>query len=99
MLYQLAIYALTQPHEAPSAIILYPTLVDAARDQVVALRDVPGGTTKARVILRPVHALVLDDLLRAGSGVAAGRQRQAMAARLAGLVPDQLSGRSPAMRC
>ena len=82
MLYQLAIYALTQPYESPSATILYPTVVDAARDQVVAFRDVLGGTTKARVILRPVHLLALNDLLRAGSGAEAQRHCRAMAMRL-----------------
>lgn len=85
MLYQLAIYALTQPHEASSAIILYPTLVAAACDQVVAFRDVLGGTTKARVTLRPVHLQVLDELLHVGSGVEAKRQRQALASRLIGI--------------
>ena len=85
MLYQLAIYALTQPHEASSAIILYPTLVAAACDQVVAFRDVLGGTTKARVILRPVQLQILDELLQAGTGVEAKRERQAVASRLVGI--------------
>ncbi|MFZ0791745.1 MAG: hypothetical protein WAM94_19195 [Chromatiaceae bacterium] len=90
MLYQLAVYALTQPNREPSATILYPTLSDAARDQVVAFQDVLGGATKARVILRPVHLLVLDRLLRAGTVVEAGRQRQAMASRLVGSEPHSV---------
>lgn len=82
MLYQLTIYALTQRSEEACATILYPTLADAARDQVVAFQDILGGPTKARVILRPVHLLVFDALLRAGSGLEAVRQRQAMVSRL-----------------
>lgn len=82
MLYQLAIYALTQPVDGAFATILYPTLTPAAEDQVIGFRDVPGGTTKARVTLRPVHLLELDGLLRAGSAPDAVRRRQAMASRL-----------------
>ncbi|WP_295393252.1 hypothetical protein [uncultured Thiodictyon sp.] len=82
MLYQLAIYALTQPSDGACATILYPTLADAARDQLVAFHGILGGPTKARAILRPVHLLVLDGLLRAGSGLEAERQRQAMVSRL-----------------
>jgi 5-methylcytosine-specific restriction enzyme subunit McrC len=82
MLYQLAIYALTRPADEASATILYPTLSDGVEDQVIGFRDVLGGTTKARVTLRPVHLLVLDGLLRAGSTLDAVRRRQAMASRL-----------------
>ncbi len=76
MLYQLAIYALTQPGENPVSIILYPSVTEAARDQVVEFRAALDGIAKASVILRPVHLLRLDGLLRAGSGVGAERQRQ-----------------------
>lgn len=90
MLYQLAVYALTQPHREPSATILYPTLSDGARDQVVAFQDVLRGAPKARVILRPVHLLVLDRLLRAGTGVEAGRQRRTLASRLVDNEPQSV---------
>jgi 5-methylcytosine-specific restriction enzyme subunit McrC len=82
MLYQLAIYALTRPANEASATILYPTPSDGAEDQVIGFRDVLGGTTKARVTLRPVHLLDLDRLLRAGSTPDAVRRRQALAFRL-----------------
>ncbi len=91
MLYQLAIYALTRPVDEASAAILYPTLSDVAEDQVIGFRDVLGGTTKARVTLRPVHLLVLDGLLRAGSTLDAVRRRQAMASRL--VAGDESGGR------
>ncbi|NCA72672.1 MAG: hypothetical protein EOM91_21975 [Sphingobacteriia bacterium] len=82
MLYQLAIYALTQSGENPASIILYPSVTAAARDQVVGFRGVLDGIAKARVILRPVNLLHLDGLLRAGSGVGAERGRQEMVADL-----------------
>jgi 5-methylcytosine-specific restriction enzyme subunit McrC len=82
MLYQLAIYALTQPGENPVSIILYPSVTEAAQDQVVEFRGALDGIAKASVILRPVHLLRLNGLLRAGSGVEAERGRQAMVASL-----------------
>lgn len=82
MLYQLAIYALTQPDENPVSIILYPTMTDGAEDQVVGFRGVLDGAAKARVILKPVHLLHLDALLRAGSGVESERRRREMVAGL-----------------
>lgn len=78
MLYQLAIYALTQRGENPVSIILYPSVTEAAQDQVVEFRGVLDGIAKASVILRPVHLLRLDALLRAGSGVGAERRRREM---------------------
>ena len=84
MLYQLAVYALTQPDEAPFSIILYPTLTGAARDQVVVFQDVLRGRAQARVILRPVNLLILERLVRAGVDAEADRQRRAMALHLIG---------------
>jgi 5-methylcytosine-specific restriction enzyme subunit McrC len=84
MLYQLAVYALTESADHPVTTILYPTLSDQACDPVVTFQNAVSGANKARVVLRPVQLLTLDTLLRAGAGVAALRQRQALAARLVG---------------
>jgi 5-methylcytosine-specific restriction enzyme subunit McrC len=84
MLYQLAVYALTQPDGGPFSIILYPTLTGVARDQVVVFQDVLRGRAQARVILRPVNLLRLEWLVRAGVGAEADRQRRAMALHLIG---------------
>lgn len=71
MLYQLAIYALTQPGTLPTAIILYPTLSHMP-DQVVLFNDVVRGASKARVVLRAVNLLELDNSLASGSEYASG---------------------------
>jgi hypothetical protein len=81
--------ALTQRGENPVSVVLYPSVTESAQDQVVGFRGVLDGIAKARVILRPVHLLRLDRLLRAGSGVGAERGRQEM---VAGLVRGEVSG-------
>lgn len=61
MLYQLAIYALSQDQHW-EAIILYPTLNAGARDQRIIIDRLAAGHT-ASVVLRPVNLLRLDALL------------------------------------
>ncbi|MBK1620173.1 hypothetical protein CKO42_17345 [Lamprobacter modestohalophilus] len=78
MLYQLAIYALTQAGSLPSAILLYPTL-GAVGDQIVLFNDTLVGAPKARVILRAVNLLALVDVLGKGSGQQAKRHRERLA--------------------
>lgn len=88
MLYQLALYAMGQESVERRATILYPTLDDAARQQVIFVKDPLRGTAKAQVILRPVNLLKLDELLR-GKEVQAQRNRTEFAYRLAfGTPPD-----------
>ena len=84
MLYQLAVYALSQSANAPSAVILYPTLARGSREQVVVFQDVLHARTKARVILRPANLLVLAELLRAGPSPHAKRGLRALVQGLVG---------------
>jgi 5-methylcytosine-specific restriction enzyme subunit McrC len=81
MLYQLALYALGQENGNHRATIIYPTLEDAARQQIIFVKDPLRGTSKAEIILRPVNLLKLDLLLR-DKGVHAQRSRINFATRL-----------------
>ncbi|QRK08230.1 hypothetical protein JQX13_51305 [Archangium violaceum] len=82
MLYQLAIYALSQGSTG-SAAILYPTMASKAREQVVEINDVVQGGRRATVVLRPVHLHELADLVNPREGVDAEREREAFARWLA----------------
>jgi 5-methylcytosine-specific restriction enzyme subunit McrC len=82
MLYQLALYALEQESGNRRATIIYPTLDDAALQQIVFVKDPRRGTSKAEIILRPINLLKLDKLLR-DKGVHAQRNRTEFAERLA----------------
>lgn len=90
MLYQLALYALGQESGNRRATIIYPTLEDAARQQIVFVKDPLRGTSKAEIILRPVNLLKLDLLLR-DKGVHAQRNRIEFAKRLAFGAPTDVS--------
>lgn len=59
MLYQLAIYALSQ-RQGRTAAILYPTLDEAAREAHVVINDALDGSRTGRVVLRPVNLLRLQ---------------------------------------
>ncbi len=70
MLYQLAMYALSQPRPATAAI-LFPTTTASATPAVVELLDPVLDQSLGRVELRPIH---LETLLAAIRGPEAGRQ-------------------------
>jgi len=62
MLYQLAVYALSQP-ERVNATILYPTMQAEAKEARIVLRDPLYGTGRAHVVLRPVNLLQMEEII------------------------------------
>ncbi len=82
MLYQLAIYALSQSGRVDAAI-LYPTVEADAKEARIVIRDPLRQSTLAHVVLRPVNLLELDDLLSSADTVSTRRARTALAQRLA----------------
>jgi 5-methylcytosine-specific restriction enzyme subunit McrC len=89
MLYQLAIYALSQP-EGATATIIYPTATSSAVDAVVEIRDPLGRSGRARVALRP---LALNTFVAALEGPRAQQARTDLARRL--IIGGPLHGLPP----
>ena len=83
MLYQLSVYALCHPMADSTAAILYPTLDSSAVEQSIVINDSAHGSPQAHVHLRPANLLLMDELLRAGSGPDALHRRGELAAKLA----------------
>jgi 5-methylcytosine-specific restriction enzyme subunit McrC len=81
MLYQLALYALGHVSGERLSAIIYPTVDDAAREQQIAIQEPVYGEPQARVVLRPLNLLKLDQLLR--GGLASRSQRVMLAKQLA----------------
>lgn len=75
MLYQLAIYALSQG-ERRTATILYPTVSTGAKPQVVVINEPIMGAQTARLVLRPVNLASLEDVLWQTGPVAQRRREQ-----------------------
>jgi 5-methylcytosine-specific restriction enzyme subunit McrC len=82
MLYQLAIYALSQEH-CRAATILYPARDPEAREARVSINDPTTGLPRAEVHLRPVDVGYLAQMVRARRDAVTERRRAAYARRLA----------------
>lgn len=80
MLYQLAIYALSQSRNRES-VILYPSTEAHTRPQIIEIRDPLRRTDSARVTLRSVNLTQLSELL-GSSEFKATRQLEALARHL-----------------
>jgi 5-methylcytosine-specific restriction enzyme subunit McrC len=80
MLYQLALYALGRGSGERTSAILYPTVDEAAREQLIRIQEPVHGMPQASVAMRPVNLLKLENLLRAGR--ATYRQRVELAEQL-----------------
>jgi 5-methylcytosine-specific restriction enzyme subunit McrC len=81
MLYQLAVYALSRGAEG-QATILYPTLSEEARDQVIRVEHPVHERAIARVVVRPIHLGRLEDLVFSEGTSEARRRRERYARQL-----------------
>jgi 5-methylcytosine-specific restriction enzyme subunit McrC len=82
MLYQLALYAVSQPGDR-SVAILYPTANASATEQRIDIRDPMTARRRATVCLRPVRIDVMEDLLASPSTAETRAQCSRMAMQLA----------------
>ena len=73
MLYQLAIYALSQGWSGQSSII-YPSVDSTPKPQVIEIRDALLGANKAYITLKPVNLNDLSELIKDNGTV--GRQKR-----------------------
>ncbi len=79
MLYQLAMYALSQPRGAV-ATILYPTTAAEARPARIEIGEPLGGWDRASVVLRSVHLGELDRVIAGGYSTV--RERREMVRKI-----------------
>lgn len=63
MLYQMAIYALSQERSGGAAAILYPTYQTDAKEAWVDIQEPVQGSHRGRVILRPVNLHLLGKMI------------------------------------
>jgi 5-methylcytosine-specific restriction enzyme subunit McrC len=82
MLYQLAMYALSQP-DCMEAVILYPTMHADAQEARILIHDPVYQTNRASVVLRPVNLLELDQLVTGKTTIDTMRKQTAFAEWLA----------------
>lgn len=89
MLYQLAIYALNQGNSG-RATILYPTLGNDAKSEVIEIREVMHGGKLAQVVLCPVNLIKLRELIDSKTQQSE-KERQAFSYSLVGNERESLS--------
>ena len=77
MLYQLAIYTLSQDF-GRVAVILYPTINQKAEEERIKIRNTIRGRGCAQVILRHVNLAYLDSLLSSPDSMRIKRENYAM---------------------
>ncbi len=82
MLYQLAIYALSQ-EAGGEAVILYPTISSEAREARISINDPIYGTGRCTIIVRPIDMLYFEGLISQADTLAAARERASYAGYLA----------------
>lgn len=82
MLYQLAIYALSQDFGGV-AVILYPATNDHISEERIQITDPVRGGGRAQVILRPVILAHLDNLISSPDTTVVRRERSKYAMWLA----------------
>jgi hypothetical protein len=63
MLYQMAIYTLSQERSSGAAVILYPTYQTDAIEAWIDIREPVQGSLRGRVILRPVNMYLLEKMV------------------------------------
>jgi 5-methylcytosine-specific restriction enzyme subunit McrC len=78
MLYQLAIYALSQP-QGMDATILYPTMQSDAKEARILTCDPVYGAGQAQIVLRPVDLFHLDDVVTSAGSIHYKRECAAFA--------------------
>ncbi len=86
MLYQLSLYALGQEANNRRATILYPSLDDVARQQIIFVKDPFRRTNIGQIILRPVNLIKLGEILQ-GKNANANKDRAEFAQNLVFGIP------------
>ncbi len=86
MLYQLALYALSQPRQR-QAVILYHALDSLARESRLALHDPVTGRPQAMVCLRPVNLHKLSELVAQPDSGSVNLAKQQFAGQMLGDTP------------
>ena len=74
MLYQLAIYAMSQKEDRESTII-YPVVVDEAKEAKIEVKDPLLGKGQAKITLRPLNLIRLNELISKPQTVHKERER------------------------
>ncbi len=82
MLYQLAMYAMSQK-DRRIATILYPAADKAAREAEIEIRDPIRGFGRAAVVLRPINLLGMNELISGPATARTERERQGLASVMA----------------